>query len=321
MKKEYNEQFRKKFLVGLTLNTTAKEFDKFLEEYAYYIEQVYFSMPLGDKFHSRIVVQKNFSKKENVELFWELLEISKKHGVKLDMVLNTVDLTSEDVDSAFKALADHNITLDVVTNIDEYYDYLTPHLNGQKIICSYNNAIRSIADIEKLKHTYDSYVFGNSLMRNLKVHKYVCETLKSKVCLLINNGCSFNCAWCGHSTTTCQETYQRNRKKHSVEYLYAHQSMFPEELRNNTIRMEYIDTIKISNRSSGLRYLKNCLDSYINNELKRYIIFNRKNFALWCKLAWFTPHYLFISFKKIMEEKEKIYKEVRAQWEEIQKAP
>ena len=304
---KYIEEFHKKFLVGLTLKTTAKEFDKFLAEYSYYIEQIYFSIPLGEKFHSRIAVQQSFESEENVALFWQLLEIAKNRGIKLDMVLNTPDLTAEDVSEAFTTLKEHGMELDVITTLDEYYDYLTPHLTNEKIFCSYNNAIRSISDIKKLGHSYDSYVLGNSLMRAKDVHRYIVEELGKKVCLLINNGCSFNCEWCGHSEDGCERAFKLGMKKHTVEYLYAHQGVFPEELRNGTVNMEYIDTVKISNRSSDIRYLKRCMDSYVNNRLRPYLLASRQNYSLWCKLLWFSPYYHKMSFRKIMQEKKKIY--------------
>ena len=305
---KYKEEFHKRFLVGLTMKTTPREFDKFLGKYSYYIEQIYFSIPLGEKFHSRIAVQQSFEDEQNVALFWELLEIAKKHGIKLDMVLNTLDLTERDVADAFEALRNHGITLDVITTLDQYYDFLLPHIQGEKLFCSYNNALRGIGDIEKIKHSYDSYVLGNSLMRSIKVHKYVREQLGKEVCLLINNGCSFNCTWCGHSEDGCESAFKRGIEKHTVEYLYAHQGVFPEELRNGTIRMEYINTIKISNRSSDIKYLKRCLDSYINNRLTPYLWISRHNYSLWCKLLWFAPYYRTMSFKAVMAEKQKIYK-------------
>ena len=45
--------FSKRFSVGLALDTTLDEFNELLDQYAWAIENIYFSLPMGDKFHAR----------------------------------------------------------------------------------------------------------------------------------------------------------------------------------------------------------------------------------------------------------------------------
>ena len=51
------EFFYKRFSVGLTLDTTLELFEQFLSKYHKYIANFYFSLPMGDKFHSRVNVK------------------------------------------------------------------------------------------------------------------------------------------------------------------------------------------------------------------------------------------------------------------------
>ena len=43
--------FDKRFSVGLTLDATLAEFEHFLAKYGRVIQNIYFSLPMGDKFH------------------------------------------------------------------------------------------------------------------------------------------------------------------------------------------------------------------------------------------------------------------------------
>ena len=54
-----------------------------LDEYSWAIENIYFSLPMGDKFHARTRVVDQMRQPETVALFWELLKCIKAHGIKL----------------------------------------------------------------------------------------------------------------------------------------------------------------------------------------------------------------------------------------------
>ena len=75
--------FSKRFSVGLALDTTLVEFNAMLDEYSWAIENIYFSLPMGDKFHARTRGVDQMRQPETVALFWELLKCIKAHGIKL----------------------------------------------------------------------------------------------------------------------------------------------------------------------------------------------------------------------------------------------
>ena len=49
--------FYKRLSVGLTLDTSLELFEQLLNKYHKYIANFYFSLPMGDKFHSRVNVK------------------------------------------------------------------------------------------------------------------------------------------------------------------------------------------------------------------------------------------------------------------------
>lgn len=297
--------FEKKFNVGLTIKTSVRAADKFFKRYAPFINEVYFSMPLGNRFHTRKTIQNQFAKKSAAKKFWTLLEIIKGYGIKLEMVLNTNTLSEADIAETKKQLDEHGVDVDSVCFMDEYYDIVSRVFPDKNYICSYNNVFHSQADVQKIQNKYDSYVLGGALIRENDAFRYVREQKNAKVVLLLNNGCSFNCRGCG-AAQYCKPVFLSNLKQHSLDYLYALQSVLPPEIYDGTIDVSQVDYFKISNRSSGIKYLKKCLDSYMQNRTRKYIRFNFYNYALWGRMGQFWSRYIKINYKKMLRCKAEI---------------
>lgn len=297
--------FTKKFNVGLTLKTTLRAAERFFSQYGKYINEVYFSMPLGDRFHTRKAIRSQLSKKSSVKKFWRLLSVIKRCGIKLEMVLNTNTLTDEDIVESRRLLDEHGIDLDSVCCMDMYYDSVKRVFPDKPLICSYNNVFHSQKDIERISNAYDSYVLGGALIRDEGAFRHVKQEKHAKVVLLLNNGCSFNCSGCC-AAQNCKPVFLKNLQKHSLDYLYALQSVFPAELYDGSICLDNVDYFKISNRSSGLKYLKKCLDSYMTNRVRKYIRFNFYNYALWGRMGQFWPRFIKLRYKKILAHKAEI---------------
>jgi hypothetical protein len=102
------------------------------------------------------------------------------------------------------------------------------------------------------------------------------------------------------------KTFRQNLKTHSVEYLYALQTILPNELHDGTIDLSAIDLLKFSNRTSSLKYTKNGLDSYLSGTMIRYIRKSRMNYSLYARMQGFWKYFLFLRHEKIREYKEKI---------------
>ncbi|MDE7164053.1 MAG: hypothetical protein K2O04_01325 [Clostridiales bacterium] len=297
--------FTKKFNVGLTLKTSLRTADKFFERYGSYINEVYFSAPLGNRFHTRRGIQQQLSKKRIIDKFWKLLGLVKSHGIRLEMVLNTNMLSEQDIESARDVLVKHNVDIDSVCCMEEYYDAVKRVFPGKDYICSFNNVFRSVADIQKVQNEYDSYVLGGALIRANDAFRCVREQKHAKVVLLLNNGCSFNCRGC-RSAQHCKPVFMANLKKHSVDYLYALQSVLPPEIYDGSIDVDSVDYFKISNRSSKLSYLKKCMDSYMTNSTLKYLRRGFMNYSLWARMGHFWSRYIKIRRKKMLAYKAEI---------------
>ena len=297
--------FTKKFNVGLTLKTSLRGADRFFKKYGQYINEVYFSVPLGDQYHTRRGIQRQFKSPRAVKKFWKLLDIIKSHDIALEMVLNTNMLSDDDIERTKRLLDEHNVDIRSVCFMEEYYDAVKKVFPDKQYICSFNNLLRSVDDIQKVTEHYDSYVLGGAAIRNNEAFRFVRQQKHAKVVLLLNNGCSFNCRGC-RASRYCKPTFLNNLKEHSVDYLYALQSVLPPELYDGTIDVDNVDSFKISNRSSRLGYLKKCLDSYMNNSTKKYLRRGFMAYSLWARMGQFWSRYIKINKKKMLEYKSEI---------------
>lgn len=293
------------FNVGLTLQTTVEQFDQLLADYGGVIASVYFSLPLGAHFHTRLNVERQFQSKKSVELFWELLACIQSHGIKLETLFNGYHLTDEEIKRAAETLDQRGIKVDHVGLLDRYYEVVNDYFPAQKKIFSYNNGIRTAAQFEEVngRNDYDYYVFGNSCMRDEAMFQRVRDSGK-KTILLVNNGCSFNCNWC--KSNACIQTFERNLQEKSVEYLYALQSMFPCEILDGVVDVSNVDVYKISNRTSDVHYLRDCLESYTSGDVRRFVKKDKNNFAIWGRVGYFWKYFRSMDLERIIAYKQEI---------------
>ena len=92
----------------------------------------------------------------------------------------------------------------------------------------------------------------------------------------------------------CKNTLDHNLSTKSYDRIYAEQSFFPWELTTLVSQLENWDMIslKISNRTSGYRYIVDCLHSYIyGDNVSPYIKEQVGNFHLWFRLGEFSKYY------------------------------
>ena len=294
-----------RFNVGLTLHTTVAEFDRLLSDYGSVIASVYFSLPLGAQFQTRKNIARQFQSKKNVTLFWELLECIRSHGVKLEALFNAYHLTDADICLAAETLDTHGVTIDDVALLDEYYESVRRCFPKQNKIFSYNNGIRTQQEFERVNQAneYDYFVLGSSCIRNADLFQYV-HGVGKKTILLINNACSFNCGWC--KSDTCAQTFENNLLEHDVEYLYALQSIFPCELLDGVIDTSHVDVYKISNRTSDVHFLRNCLESYTSGQVRRFLKEDKNNFAMWGRMGSFWKLFKRMDLERIIAYKQEI---------------
>lgn len=291
----------KKFLIGLPLSADVYEWDLFLNEYFEFIQSVYFSVPLGEKFHSRRHIAEQFKDEETVERFWELLKVTKRANVELELVLNTPLLSEEDIANAVKLLDEHDISVHSVTCLDKYYVQICKVFQDVKINYSYNNFLNDISDISRSEHKYDGCIVGRQNVRNVPIFNGL-RKAGVDVILLLNNGCSHMCGWC-HSHEHCRKAFDFALNSTSAQQLYAEQSVMPFEINDGYIDTSAVRYFKINNRNSDLSYLIRCLKSYIFNYNNVDCL---ADYSLWGKLAWFEEYYKSFDLREIIEMKKQL---------------
>lgn len=305
--------FNKRFSVGLALDTTLDEFNALLDQYSWAIENIYFSLPMGDKFHARTRVVSQMRQPEIVELFWELLRCIKSHGIKLELVLNNGLVRPHDVQEAAQMLTSHDICIDLVGITDDIYDDVKQYFPTQKIVYSFKNRTHTQAAFASLRHHYDEIVVGRQNIRNVELFHFLRAELKTKVVLLLNNGCSHVCGGCT-TLNNCHRSYYQEKFNKSSEYLYALQSIMPFELHSELLDTSDVHLFKISSRNASVDYIRKCLDSYINCIEEPYIRQSNENYMLWSRLAWHGEYYTDFSLEHIRKLKKQIYQGVPAEF-------
>ena len=299
--------FSKKFNVGLTLDSSLSDFGKFLDEYHPYIHSIYFSPPVSRYFHTRSIVANEFLIPGKQRQFWRMLEMIKDHGIELELLLNTLRLDRSLIGRAAESLSRHNIEVDSVCFIESYYDSVCELFPDKKYIFSFNNGYQKKSQIDSVidKYRSDVFVLGSLFIRNNSFFSYL-DSRGKEVYLLLNNACSFNCETCNNIQSVCDRAFRENLKKHSVEYLYALQSIFPFELTDGTIDTSKIKCFKISNRSSNLRFIRGAMDSYIGGEVRSYVERDKNNYAYWGRAGYFWKYFSSMDLDRILEYKREI---------------
>ena len=301
-----NSLLKNKISIGLSLDMSVEEYLDIFDKYEGYIHSLYFSPPLSGKYHSRQLIEQQFEDPQVVERFYKILELSKAKGILLDCVLNRPSISDADVKRAVEYLK--GIDVDQITCLQKDIDVIHEEFFEKELIYSYNNDLTP-EKIETISSKFTSVVVGKYFLRSPKLLKRICDD-GFKLKLLVNNGCSFNCKGCQSGTMQCKETFDKNISKHDLNYLYALQSLYPNE------RLELlsyinlpIESIKISNRTDGYEYLDKCLDSYINMvDPQCFINEKTSNFRLWSRLGWFNSLFDCLDNKEIVKIKQKGFK-------------
>lgn len=303
------DEYMNKFSFGLSLNIELEQYEKIIEQFKPFLNSVYFSLPFGDEFHTRMGVRKEYSDKNALKKLLNILELFKKKGIKLEAIINQYHIDLNKLKSVLDYV-DELFEVDSICCLDEYFEIINNHYNGKMyIISSFNNGIVSINNIDCYKN-YNMLVLGKQFLRNIEDIKLV-KQKGFDIKLLINNGCAFNCYSCREGQRKCVEVFKNNLKFYTPEQLYAKQSFFPWELKKLFVDLkgsQYIDEIKLSSRPCTYKYLKDCLESYIyNRNEKKYIEETTKNYHLWGRQANLIEYFSEFDVENLNKIKEKLW--------------
>lgn len=295
-----------KFSLGLSLEMEITEYEKIIDDFFPYIGSFYFSPPLGERYHTRSKISEQFREPELCKRFNEIIYLVQKRGISLDCVLNRPSIRSDEMQEALNYIK-WEMDVEQITCLDEYGKHVRKQFPNKEIIYSYNNDLTR-EKITKIPRAFDTVVVGKYFLRCPglleKIHEQGFELE-----LLVNNGCSYNCDGCRRGSLQCDQTVIQNLADKDVNYLYALQSFYPHELYELLERLSIpIKYIKISNRTSGYRYLKDCLQSYVENRNPdEYVIEDYRNYRLWSRLGELSKHLKELDNDAINRYKRKIH--------------
>lgn len=291
----------KKFNIGLNLEADLKEIEEFFERYSDIIESVYFSVPLGKAFYSRIALEKEYE--NSSKKLQETIYILKQNNIKSEVTFNT-KLSIEEVQKGIECLNQLKIYPDEVVCLNSSIGILREAFPEAYLISSFCNGT------ETIDSGFNAVVLGQRYLRDLEGrHSYINKGYD--VILLLNNGCSFECTHKHCNNRICAALYESSAKKKSAEEIYAIQSFFPEELDYLIQIDEYAEkyVYKISNRPMGIEYTKKVLEAY--SMLKNSSCYNldveRENYALFGALHQLCRRIQSYNYECIKKIKDELY--------------
>lgn len=300
--------FEKKFSVGLAMNTTLEEFEIFLNKYSFFIDNIYVSPPLGNQFHGREYIRKQFQDLEKTFLFWKLTEMIQRYQVSLEVVFNTEILQIEDFQKTKEVFFQKGIEIKKIAVFDKYLESVKDLFPNAKMVKTVNEMPDLIQEFENLSHIYDEIVIGRQFIRDKEILNIVKNRLQAIPVLLLNNGCSFHCGGC-KEINHCENVYEHERRVVGAEYLYARQSILPYEIHEGYLNLSNVGLFKLSTRNADTDFTSRCLESYIKNNAEELIKERKFNYLLWSRLKWHIKHFDEFDYNRIRTIKEKLYQE------------
>lgn len=301
-----NIDFKKRFSIGLALDSEADEYERLFAQYGDYIDNLYFSPPLGDRFHGRNKIAEQFRNSEMCDRFWRILKVTQAYKIGLEAVFNTHLLEPGDLAYARTEFDRHQIHLDKVCIQDSYYDEAKRIFPASELVHSVNCMPDEIEKIIEAAGKYEEYVVGRQYTRNSALFKKIREQ-GSKCVLLLNNGCSHWCGGCSDSQH-CSDSYKKSRETYIPQEIYAIQSILPYEIHEKLIDTSAVKLFKLSTRNADVSYITMCLDSYINNSAFEYIKRSTDYYLLWSRLLWIVKDFPTFDYNAIRDFKKNLVK-------------
>lgn len=294
------------FSIGLTYDMSRKEFLNILDKYDNNIKEVYFSLPLGDKYHTRRSVAKNLSpKKASFSDFVSFIKEIKNRKKELCLALNTHALNEKDVFSAIERLG-NEVEIDSIVTFNQFADKIKSNYPGIKLTLSIHEGITKFSDVDIITANISTIVIGNSELRNIPLINYI-KSKGFKTKLLLNTGC--NCVDFCSGRINCKSSFKNNLSKFGYNFLYACQSIMPFELHKYLLTEKSIDIYKIANRDCDYNWLDLCMDSYVNNLNKSIILQDKFYYNLWARYTWLNTRSAFkvYNYNEIVQTKELLW--------------
>ena len=307
-----NEQLHHRFSIAVSFgNILPGDYIRVLKKYKYYIHDVYFSPTESLRFQTRKHIY-DFNATSNTDrrlMLQEVLSFAHDNGIKCCMTLNApMASVQEQVDlfasyTLFTHIDSVTTTLDVAKQIRQQ-GFDAP------LTCSYNEAITDISHLHRvLDHNiFSSIVIGGRFLRACEIF----DLIKSRgvnTVLMLNTGCCFDCvSFCkSPNQDYCSNLFKKNLYRLGIDFMYAQQSVFPEEIQKYYLPLGTIDVFKLASRPITAEELDRLLQSYCTFDSKSFVEESNMNYHLYGRLAHFMPFYGALNYHTISDIKERIW--------------
>jgi collagenase-like PrtC family protease len=300
------------FTVGYQHFQTGERFSSIIKDFRDRVKEVYFpwvNMPSG---RPHLEQENGIPDWTAQHVLEEELQSIKKHGVKLDLLLNSncygahaisIGLEKE-VLSIIEHLDNIGCCPDVITTASPFIARtIKQNCAGIEVRASVNMRIGTTQSMDYVEELFDSYYIQRDLQRNLahvrKVHDW-CVLHGKKLCLLANSGClrfcpnqSFHDNLIAHSKGASNMQNVTGWNPHICWQLYKDSANFSEILKSTWIRPEEIhlyeglvDTIKLATRQHSHPHM--VIGAYTDGEYRGNLL---ELFEPGFSLAFF-PYYV-----------------------------
>ena len=309
---EINDSLRRRFSVAVSLGQISpEEYINILSQYKDYIHDVYFSPTESLKYCTRKNIY-DFSSTSNNErqtMIRKILMFAQENGIEICLTLNASMVSASEMADLFE-LYQSWIHLDHITTTHEVAKIIKRRNYHIPITCSYNEAIVTHKHLMGILNDdiFDTIVLGGRFLRDLKAFELVKSMGKNTV-LMLNTGCCVNCAsFCRNPDKHyCVELFRKNLTLLGIEYMYANQTIFPEEIGTYYLPSAAVDIFKLASRPIKSEELKSMLSSYTSLDSQSFIEKSMENYHLYGRLNHFVPHYTQLNYKNILKYKESIW--------------
>ena len=264
-----------------------KDFLNILDKYENNVKEVYFSLPIGDKYHTRRSVMKNLSPdKTSFSDFVSFLEEIKDRKMELCLALNTHMLNEKDVFTAIEKIK-NKVEINSIVTFNRFAENIKKKYPEINLALSIHEGIIKFSDADRINPNISTVVIGNSEIRNLPLIRFI-KDKGLKIKHLLNTGC--NCIDFCRDSRNCKSNFEKNLSNFGYNFLYACQSIMPYEFHKYLQEENMIDIFKVANRDCDYSWLDSCLNSYINNIEYEVITRDKYSYSLWAGYSYLcTP--------------------------------
>lgn len=270
-----------------------KDFLNILDKYDNNIKEVYFSLPIGDKYHTRKSVAKNLSPNRiSFSDFVFFINEIKNRKKELCLALNTHMIDEKDVFTAIEKIS-NKVQINSIVTFNRFAEKIKSNYPEIDLTLSIHEGITNFVTADRINPSFSTVVIGNSEIRNLPLIKYI-KSKGFKTKYLLNTGCS--CIDFCSGSINCKTNFKNNLSKFGYNFLYACQSIMPFELHKYLLNESSIDIYKIANRDCDYHWLDLCLNSYINNLNNEVILEDKFYYNLWARYSYLNTRSAFKAY-------------------------